>query len=49
MNKTLIVATSEFSTLVRTKAFLITLILMPILMGGSIMMSRAARNATRRP
>ena len=46
MNKTLIVATSEFSTLVRTKAFLITLILMPILMVGSIMMSRAARNAT---
>ena len=46
MNKTIIVATCEFSTLVRTKAFLITLILMPILMVGSIMMSRAARNAT---
>lgn len=46
MNKTLIVATSEFSTLVRTKAFVITLILMPVLMVASIGMSSAARNAT---
>ncbi len=46
MNKTLIVAMSEFSTLVRTKAFVITLILMPVLMGASIALSRAARNAT---
>lgn len=46
MNKAIIVATSEFSTLVRTKAFAITLILMPILMGASIMMSRVARDAT---
>jgi ABC-2 type transport system permease protein len=46
MNKTLIVATSEFSTLVRTKAFVITLILMPILMVASIGLSRAAREAT---
>lgn len=46
MNKTLIVATCEFSTLVRTKAFVITLILMPVLMAASIGLSRAARDAT---
>ena len=42
----LIVATSEFSTLVRTRAFLITLILMPVLMVASIGLSRAAKDAT---
>ena len=47
MNKTLIVATSEFSTLVRTKAFVITLILMPVLMGASIGLSRAAEGRDR--
>jgi ABC-2 type transport system permease protein len=46
MNKMLIVATSEFSTLVRTRAFLITLILMPVLMVASIGLSRAAKDAT---
>ena len=46
MNKMLIVATSEFSTLVRTRAFLITLILMPVLMVASIGLSRAARDVT---
>ena len=38
MRKTLIVAQSEFTTLVKTKAFLVSLILMPIVMGGSIML-----------
>src|SRR5262249_12753299 len=46
MHKTLIVAQSEFTTLVKTKAFLISLILMPIVMGGSIMLVRATRDAT---
>ena len=46
MHKTLIVAQSEFTTLVKTKAFLISLILMPIVMGGSIMIVRSTRNAT---
>jgi ABC-2 type transport system permease protein len=46
MNKIFIVAHSEFSMLVRTKAFVVTLILMPVLMGASIGLSRAARNAT---
>jgi ABC-2 type transport system permease protein len=46
MRKTLIVAQSEFTTLVKTKAFLISLILMPIVMGGSIMLVRATRDAT---
>ena len=46
MNKMLIVATSEFSTLVRTRAFLITLILMPVLMVASIGLSRAAKDVT---
>jgi ABC-2 type transport system permease protein len=46
MNKTLIVAHSEFSTLVRTKAFVVTLILMPVIMLGSMALMRAARNAT---
>ena len=46
MHKTLIVAQSEFTTLVKTKAFLISLILMPIVMGGSILLVRATRDAT---
>lgn len=46
MNKTLTVAGSEFSTLVRTKAFLVTLVLMPVIMIASITLSRAARTAT---
>ena len=46
MRKTLIVAQSEFTTLVKTKAFLISLILMPIVMGGSIMLVRATKDAT---
>jgi len=46
MHKTLIVAQSEFTTLVKTKAFLISVILMPLVMGGSIMLVRATRDAT---
>jgi ABC-2 type transport system permease protein len=46
MRKTLIVAQSEFTTLVKTKAFLISLILMPIVMGGSIMLVLATKDAT---
>ena len=46
MNKVFIVATSEFSTLVRTKAFLVTLILMPLIMIASVVLMRAARTAT---
>jgi ABC-2 type transport system permease protein len=46
MNKILTVAASEFATLVRTKAFLVTLILMPVLMIASIWLTRAARTAT---
>lgn len=46
MKKVFIVATSEFSMLVRTKAFVITLILMPVFMVASGVLSRAARDAT---
>jgi ABC-2 type transport system permease protein len=46
MQKILTVASSEFSTLVRSKAFLITLILMPVIMLGSYLLMRATRNAT---
>jgi ABC-2 type transport system permease protein len=46
MRKALIVAQSEFATLVRSKAFLISLILMPIVIGGSILLVRATRDTT---
>jgi ABC-2 type transport system permease protein len=46
MPKALIVAQSEFVTLVRSKAFLIGLILMPVVMGTSIMLVRATKDAT---
>ena len=49
MHKTLIVAQSEFTTLVKTKAFLISLILMPIVMGGSIMIVRKTLLVMRNP
>lgn len=44
MNKILIVAHSEFSTLVRSKAFIISVILMPVVMGGSILLVRATKD-----
>ena len=46
MPKALIVAQSEFVTLVRSKAFLVGLILMPVVMGTSIMLVRATKDAT---
>ena len=46
MNKILTVASSEFGTLVRSRAFLISLFLMPVLMAGSIYLARATRNTT---
>jgi ABC-2 type transport system permease protein len=46
MNKILIVAASEFSTLVRTKAFLLTLMLMPVLMIAAVLLMRASQGAT---
>jgi ABC-2 type transport system permease protein len=44
MNKIFIVAHSEFSTLVRSKAFIISVVLMPIVMGGSILLVRATKD-----
>ena len=44
MNKILIVAQSEFSTLVRSKAFIISVVLMPIVMAGSIFLVRATKD-----
>jgi ABC-2 type transport system permease protein len=46
MTKILIVAQSEFGTLVRTKAFIISLVLMPIVMVGSILLVRATDDTT---
>jgi ABC-2 type transport system permease protein len=46
MRKTFIVAQSEFGTLVRSKAFIITLVLMPVVMVASIYLAKASKNAT---
>jgi ABC-2 type transport system permease protein len=46
LRKALIVAQSEFVTLVKSKAFLVGLILMPVVMGTSIMLVRATKDAT---
>jgi ABC-2 type transport system permease protein len=46
MRKILIVAQSEFITLVRTKAFLVGIILMPVMMGASIFLIRATKDST---
>ena len=46
MNKILTVASSEFGTLVRSRAFLVSLFLMPVLTAGSIYLARATRNTT---
>ncbi len=45
MYKTLTVAQSEFATLVRSKAFLISLLLMPVVMAASVMLVRATKDA----
>ena len=44
MHKTAIVAQSEFALLVRSKAFLISLILMPVVMGGSVLAIRLTKD-----
>jgi ABC-2 type transport system permease protein len=46
MSKTLIVAQAEFGTLVRSKALIISIVLMPIIMVISIVMTRAAKDVT---
>jgi ABC-2 type transport system permease protein len=46
MNKMLTVASVEFATLVRSKAFLITLVLMPVIMAVSFLLMRMTRNAS---
>ncbi|HJR59772.1 MAG TPA: ABC transporter permease [Vicinamibacterales bacterium] len=45
MHKMLIVASSEFGTLVRSKAFVLTLILMPVIMGVATLLMRTAKDA----
>jgi ABC-2 type transport system permease protein len=45
MNKTLIVAQSEFGTLVRTKAFIIGLLLMPVFIIASIALMKATKDS----
>jgi ABC-2 type transport system permease protein len=46
MPKILIVAQSEFATLVRSKAFMVSIVLMPIVMVASILAARASKNIT---
>lgn len=46
MRKILIVAQSEFATLVRSKAFLVGIILMPVVMGTSALLVRATKDAS---
>ena len=46
MRKTLIVAQSEFATLVRSKAFIISVILMPLVMALSIFLVRTTKDTT---
>ncbi len=43
-SKALIVASSEFVTLTRSKAFLIGLFLMPVFMGAAVMLQRSTRD-----
>lgn len=45
MNKILVVAQSEFATAVRSKAFIIGIILLPVVMIGSIGLARATRDS----
>jgi len=46
VRKTLIVAQSEFATLVRSKAFIISVILMPLVMALSIFLVRTTKDTT---
>ncbi len=43
MRKTLIIAKREYQAMVRTKAFIVSLVLMPIFMGGGILAQKALR------
>jgi ABC-2 type transport system permease protein len=45
MQKTLIVAQSEFATLVRSKAFVLSVLLMPVMMIASVVLIRSSRDA----
>jgi ABC-2 type transport system permease protein len=45
-NKTLIVALSEFTTLTKSKAFLIGILMMPVFMGIAFAVQKFTRNAT---
>src|SRR5258708_17639135 len=45
-NKALIVAVSEFTTMVHSKAFLIGLLMMPVFMGIAVGVQRFTRDAT---
>ena len=44
MKKILIVAQSEFATLARSKAFVFSVVLMPIIMGGSVLLVQATKD-----
>jgi ABC-2 type transport system permease protein len=46
MRKILIVAQTEFSTLVRSKAFMVSILLLPVMMGLSLMLARATKNVS---
>lgn len=46
MQKILTVASAEFGTLVRSKAFIVSLILMPVIMGVSVLLIRFTEDAT---
>lgn len=46
MPRILTVAASEFGTLVRSKAFIVTLVLMPVIMIASVLLMRASKDAT---
>jgi ABC-2 type transport system permease protein len=46
VHKTLIVAQSEFATLVRSKAFIISVLLMPIVMSLSVFLVRTTKDTT---
>jgi ABC-2 type transport system permease protein len=46
VNKTLIVASSEFTTLTRSKAFLIGLVMMPVFIAVALGMQKMTRDAT---
>src|SRR5260370_30806239 len=45
-NKALIVAISEFTTMVHSKAFLVGLLMMPVFMGIAVGVQRFTRDAT---